>query len=118
MHDADAFLLPSRTAPCGDREGTPTVLVEAQAVGLPCVSTHHAGISEMIPRENHDLLAPEGDVETLSNCLFRLANFSADDLMQLAETGRRKVEREFNLSREVESLRDTYSRAVYSKSLN
>lgn len=108
MEAADAFILPSKTAPNGDREGTPTVLVEAQAIGLPCVSTRHAGIPEMIPDANQDLLVAEGNVEALASVLCMLAEKSLDDLKQRARRGRQKVERDFSLSSETEKIRNTY----------
>jgi glycosyltransferase involved in cell wall biosynthesis len=108
MREADAFLLPSKTAPNGDQEGTPTVLIEAQAVGLPCVTTRHAGIPEMIPEENHDLLSAPGEVESLAQSLIELRNASVDEIREKAEWGRHKVERDFNLSTEVRKLLALY----------
>ncbi|WP_118838263.1 glycosyltransferase [Salinibacter ruber] len=113
MNEADVFLLPSKTAPNGDREGTPTVLVEAQSVGLPCVSTRHAGIPEMIPEANHDLLANEGDTEALGEILYSLADRSVDDLERIARRGRRKVENNFSLRSEVNMLRKMYKKSKY-----
>jgi len=108
MRAADAFLLPSKTAPDGDREGTPTVLVEAQASGLPCVSTRHAGIPEMIPEENLEFLVEEGHVSALSEALSRLASLPPEELTGIARRGREKMERDFSLSREVGRLVDIY----------
>ncbi|MCS3650107.1 glycosyltransferase involved in cell wall biosynthesis [Salinibacter ruber] len=115
MREAQAFLLPSKTAPDGDREGTPTVLVEAQASGLPCVSTRHAGIPEMIPQENHDLLVEEGDVTALSEVLTGLSTSSVEDLQERANEGRRKVEEEFSLESEVGKLVSLYQSLGFSK---
>lgn len=112
MRKADAFILPSRTAPNGNREGTPTVLVEAQAVGLPCVSTRHAGIPEMIPEAHYDLLVSEGDVAALTEALWTLAGRPIDDLEQMAERGRRKVEQDFSLCEEVKRLHEIYHEHV------
>jgi glycosyltransferase involved in cell wall biosynthesis len=108
MKAADVFLLPSKTAPDGDREGTPTVLLEAQATGLPCVTTHHAGIPEMIPTANHHLLADEGDVEGLANALCKLTKSPLEELRAIAQRGREKVEQDFSLSGAVEKLRSVY----------
>jgi len=110
MQGADVFLLPSKTASNGDREGTPTVLVEAQAVGLPCVTTRHAGIPEMIPEANHDLLTDEGDVAGLAARLVRLSSQPPDALTQVAKRGRMKVEREFSVSSQARELHELYKR--------
>ncbi|WP_259134195.1 glycosyltransferase [Salinibacter ruber] len=112
MQAADAFLLPSKTAPNGDREGTPTVLVEAQATGLPCVTTRHAGIPEMIPEENHHLLVEEGNVAALSEQLCRVAHMNVNELQTIAQNGREKIESEFSLTGEVQKLRAVYASAV------
>ncbi len=108
MQAADAFLLPSKTAPGGDREGTPTVLIEAQATGLPCITTQHAGIPEMIPQENHTFLAPEGNIEDLKKAIVCLAEQGVNELSCIAARGREKVERDFNLQVGAEKLRKIY----------
>lgn len=115
MQEADAFLLCSKTAPNGDQEGTPTVLVEAQAIGLPCITTRHAGIPEMIPESNHRFLAPEGDVDAIADTLVDLASLSLHERQAIAERGRRYVEDAFNLKKEVESLRDLYASIAFSE---
>jgi len=108
MQAADAFVLPSKTAPDGDREGTPTVLVEAQATGLPCISTRHAGIPEMIPEANQDLLVQEGDVKALADRFLTVSTCSTDRLMEIAKRGRQKIQDEFSLSAQCEKLRSIY----------
>jgi glycosyltransferase involved in cell wall biosynthesis len=49
MRGATALVLPSVTAPDGDCEGAPMVLMHAQAVGLPCITTWHSGNPEVLP---------------------------------------------------------------------
>ncbi len=75
---ADLFLLPSVTASDGDQEGTPTVLMEAGASGLPVLSTHHAGIPEVVLDGVTGRLVPEGYADELAGALAEL----------LAEPGR------------------------------
>jgi colanic acid/amylovoran biosynthesis glycosyltransferase len=50
---SDVLLVPSRTAADGDQEGTPTVICEGSAAGLPIVSTRHAGIPEQVDHGHH-----------------------------------------------------------------
>jgi glycosyltransferase involved in cell wall biosynthesis len=112
IHKADAFILCSKTAENGDQEGTPTVLVEAQAIGLPCISTFHAGIPEMIPQENHKFLAEEGNVEQIKECIIKLLNTDETELKEIIKRGRIKVEKEFNLQNEVKKLIDLYNESL------
>lgn len=106
---ADAFVLCSKRALNGDCEGTPTVLLEAQAAGLPCVSTFHAGIPESIPVENHHLLSPEGDIAAVRERMMWLVSAPAAELSSVAQNGRRHVQERFNISIEARKLHDVYS---------
>lgn len=108
LYAADAFILCSKTAADGDREGVPTVLMEAQAIGLPCVSTRHSGIPEVIPVENQWMLAAEGNVHELANIVERLITTPAPQLEAIRSLGRHKVEQEFNLAKETEKLQHLY----------
>jgi colanic acid/amylovoran biosynthesis glycosyltransferase len=66
MQQAHVLLAPSVTAPDGDVEGTPTVILEAQASGVPVVSTIHAGTPEIVDDGKSAFLVPERDVEGLA----------------------------------------------------
>jgi colanic acid/amylovoran biosynthesis glycosyltransferase len=68
---ASVFVLASRTAPNGDTEGTPVSIIEAASLGVPVVSTLHAGIPEILPAEaaKAGLLVEEGDVAGLARAL-------------------------------------------------
>jgi glycosyltransferase involved in cell wall biosynthesis len=108
LQRSDGFLLCSRIAENGDSEGIPTVLMEAQALGLPCVSTRHAGIPEVFPEPNQHLLAPEGDVDAIAELIIQLAAQGAEALRSIVERGRRHVEEHHDLRREGQRLRDLY----------
>lgn len=64
-------VLPSRTSKTGDRDGTPVVLMEAMAVGLPVVATALGGIREQAVDEIDALLVPEGDAPALAAAITR-----------------------------------------------
>lgn len=74
---AAVFLLPSRTAPDGDEEGTPTVLLEAASAGVPVVSTRHAGIPDIVAHGETGVLVPEGDDAGLAEAVAGLLAGSA-----------------------------------------
>jgi colanic acid/amylovoran biosynthesis glycosyltransferase len=110
MENADAFLLCSETSPSGDREGTPTVLIEAQAMGLPCVTTRHAGIPEVIPEGNHFLLAEEGDAEQVARCIEKIISLETRELTEVSKRGQKRIQNEFSPSREAGKLKKIYSK--------
>ena len=70
MAAAHVLLHPSRTAKDGDSEGgAPTILLEAQAIGMPIVTTRHADVPNVVPKGPGVFLCEERDVEALSKAL-------------------------------------------------
>jgi glycosyltransferase involved in cell wall biosynthesis len=59
MRRADLFVLPSRIASDGDRDGLPNVLMEAASQGLPILSTSVSAIPEFIETGTHGLLVSD-----------------------------------------------------------
>jgi colanic acid/amylovoran biosynthesis glycosyltransferase len=82
--------------------------MEAQALGLPCVSTRHSGIPEVLPEENHWLLAEEGNIDQIADCIRKLTACSTEQLETISRAGRDKVESDFNLALEVKKLIEVY----------
>lgn len=107
MAEADILLVPSRTAKNGDQEGTPTVICEGSAAGLPVVSTRHAGIPEQVAHGETGLLADERDVETLAAHLVRLAA-SPDERSAMGAAGRAKMQAEYSIAAHVRDLSAVY----------
>lgn len=95
MQLADVFLLTSITMPNGDKEGTPVVLMEAQACGKPCISTKHAGIPELVIDGVTGILTEERNVQEIVNAMELL--FQDKKLReQMGIAARNNVERNFN----------------------
>lgn len=70
--DADLFVLASRIAGDGDRDGLPNVLMEAQSQSLACVSTRVSAIPELIEDGKSGLLVPPSDPPALARAIERL----------------------------------------------
>lgn len=100
---AHLFALMSKTARNGNKEGIPTVMMEAQAAGLPVCSTLHSGIPEVIPEPFQRWLAPEGDVESIARCL-KDAITHRDLWDEAATQGRRHIQENFSLVTETGKL--------------
>ncbi len=66
LKQAVAFVQHSVTAENGDQEGTPVVILEALASGLPVVSTKHAGIKDIIADNKTGYLVDEYDVDGMA----------------------------------------------------
>ena len=103
MHRADVLCLTSVIDAAGRREGIPVTLMEAMACALPVVASRISGIPELIEHERSGLLATPGDAKAIATELERLIADPAWGRV-LGETGRRKVQEEFELDRCVEQL--------------
>jgi colanic acid/amylovoran biosynthesis glycosyltransferase len=107
----DAFVLPSKTARNGDKEGIPITILEAQAAGLPVVATLHAGIPEAVPPANHGLLAREGDAQELAEKLLFLVS-QRHRWRDIGRCGRKWVATHFALNDEIAAYRRLFEELV------
>lgn len=100
MSNADLFCAASMEAPNGDVEGIPNTLKEAMALGVPVISTNHAGIPELITHNQEGILVQENNVDELAAALeFMLMNRNLWETYTIA--ARRKVETSFDASQQL-----------------
>ncbi len=92
---ADLFVLASRIAEDGDRDGLPNVLMEAQSQALACVATDIAAIPELIQDGVTGLLVPPGDSAALARALEKLMRDPALRA-QLGAAGQQRVHSAFS----------------------
>jgi glycosyltransferase involved in cell wall biosynthesis len=111
MHRATLLAVPSVTAANGDSEGLPTVLIEAQAMGLPVVASIHAGIPEAVMHGETGFLAPERDWQQLAQQISTL--FVDRDLWQrFSFDGQARVRQKFDIYQQSRGLEDLYQTVV------
>lgn len=112
MQRAHLLIQPSVTAADGDTEGgAPTVLLEAQACGLPVLSTHHADIPEIVKDGESGFLTPERDSHALAEKLIYLAKHPGK-WAEMGRNGRMHVERSHNSIVQTGMLEDIYSKLM------
>jgi len=111
---ADVFVLSSRVAGDGDRDGLPNVLLEAQSQGVPCVATAVSGIPELIDDGVTGLLVPPRDRDALAVALARLI---ADPALRarLGAAGRDRTRRDFVMERGIDRLVAHFDHAPASR---
>lgn len=98
---ADLFVLPSHS------EGSPNVLLEAMAAGLPCVATRVGGVPEMLADGESGYIVAARKPAAIAQ---RIGALLADrDLAaSLAQAGRARVERDFTRDVRLDRLRALY----------
>lgn len=101
--DADLFVLASRIAADGDRDGLPNVLMEAQSQRLACLATRAAAIPELIEHEHTGLLTAPGDVAGLAAALDRLIS-SPTLRARLGTAGAARVRERFGFQATIDRL--------------
>lgn len=108
---ADIFVLPSVLASDGDKEGTPFVLMEAQAMGIPCISTFHAGIPYVILENKTGFLVKEKDIDDLSNKMLKLAK-DYKLRLKFSKAGRKHIEENYNQDKQIRKIRKEMERLL------
>ena len=105
VQSAGALAAPCVVGQDGNRDGLPTILLEAMALGTPCVATPVTGIPEILQHEQTGLLVSEADPIGLAEQLDRLLDDESLQL-RLAERARALIETEFDDVRTSRQLRE------------
>jgi glycosyltransferase involved in cell wall biosynthesis len=106
-----AFVLPCRIDADGDRDGMPTVLVEALARAVPVVSTDVVGIGELVVDGRTGLLVPPEDAGGLAVAIDRLLT-DPDLATRLGRAGRRLVAQRYAPADATAALLDVFAGAA------
>lgn len=103
--------VPSVTAANGDSEGLPTVIAEAQAMGIPVVASIHAGIPEILCDGETGILAPERDFRGLAEGMSLLLG---DEAMwqRFHVAALARIAEHFDLKKQTALLEDIYTQVA------
>jgi glycosyltransferase involved in cell wall biosynthesis len=101
--DADLFVLASRIAADGDRDGLPNVLMEAQSQRLAVIATRAGAIPELVEPDVTGLLVEPDDVGALADGMKRLITDPARR-DALAAAGLERVHRQFRFEVSIDAL--------------
>lgn len=100
---SDALAFPSY------REGFPNVVLQAAAMGLPCIVTDINGCNEIIATEVNGLLIPIKDGKALMNAMYRV--YSDQTLYgKMKSNARKSIEGRYTQTQLWSQIRDEYDR--------
>ena len=103
--EATMFVLPAVLSQDGDRDGIPNVILEAQAMELPVISTQHSGIPEVVSDGLNGFLVAPADEVALAQAIAKLLENSAL-CSEMGQRGRQIVIENFDIDRNAKSLLD------------
>jgi colanic acid/amylovoran biosynthesis glycosyltransferase len=106
------FLAPSLTAKSGDTEGgSPVILTEAIASGMPVIASKHADIPEVVLNGESGWLVDERSAEQLAERIQYLVR-NPDQLESMGRVGRKHIEHNYNLIFQIRCLEETYQQLL------
>jgi glycosyltransferase involved in cell wall biosynthesis len=95
LQQAHLFIMPSLVAPSGDRDGIPTVILEAMLHEVPVVATEVSGIPEVVIPGETGWLTPPEDPQALARDMLAALSGPAE-ARRRAQAGGALVAREFD----------------------
>lgn len=103
MRQAALLACPCVIGADGNRDGMPTVLLEAMALGLPCIGSDVTGIPELISHGKNGLITPEGDAPALADAMALLLD-RPELRLRYSRAGRKVMEEGYDLRRNAGQL--------------
>lgn len=110
VQNAAVFAAPYVVGADGNCDGLPTVLLEAMALGTPCISTDVTGVPEVLRDRQTGLMVPQHDPVALAAAIEGLLANPAERV-QLSTQARHLIETEFDIHHNTASLRTLFRAA-------
>jgi glycosyltransferase involved in cell wall biosynthesis len=112
MRWANCFVLPSRIARDGDRDGLANVLLEAAAIGLPLVTTNVASARDFVD-ESTGWMSEANNPRDLARVV-ELVFAAPHETQRRCENARRRLENRFDVDVNVDVLKRAFEEAKIS----
>lgn len=116
FEEADIFVMPSVVDSTGNRDGLPTVILEALLHRVPVISTEVSGIPEVIVSGVTGLLIPPRDVDALATAI-RTMTRDRKQALEMAKRGLAKVREEFDPANNHRKLLGIYKEVLSAPSI-
>ena len=104
--DARAMVLPSFA------EGLPVVIMEALGLGRPVITTHIAGIPELVQDGVNGWVVPAGSVDALTDALEQVLKTPTTRLSEMGRLGAERVADQHDAAREAEKLASLFQQSA------
>ncbi len=111
LKESRIFVQHSRIASDGDSEGTPVAIVEASSAGLPVVSTNHAGIIDVVIKDQTAFLVEEGDTDEMAVKIMQLLN-DRELAKKMGAAGKENIKHNFTLEKHIAAIEGAILKAV------
>lgn len=117
LKKASIFVLPCIIGDDGNRDGLPTVLLEAMALGTPVISTRITGIPEIITHGENGFLVEEKDAAALAEAIETVLE-SPSIQKKFVRSAIVKAQKDFNITENVRTLRSYFYSELKSEQLS
>jgi colanic acid/amylovoran biosynthesis glycosyltransferase len=115
LSEFDVFIHPSCYSKDRDCEGgAPIVLLDAQACGLPIISTIHCDIADEVVNYKTGLLTPEKDIDSLAESIKYFYEMTDIEYRNFSQNARRHVEENYSIKKNAIRLKEVYNSLINS----
>ena len=111
LTDSLAFVQHSITAHNGDMEGTPVAILEANAAGVPVISTRHAGIPDVIVHEETGFLVDEHEVDAMADYMILFIE-QPQLAKKMGEAGRKRILQFYTMEKHIDVIAEKIKESI------
>ncbi|GLR19017.1 glycosyltransferase [Portibacter lacus] len=116
LRNNHVFIHPSCYAKDMDCEGgAPTILLDAQASGMPIVSTLHCDIPSYVQHGNTGFLTPEKDVNGIIESINKFLEMDNSEYVEMCKSSRAHIEKDYNVKQNARLIEQEYANFTAAK---